>query len=73
MLKFCVIRYNFASISKQFHQFITENAIFPINNAARAEAFPLQSSLFFTLLYVSLLLCHAGFNRVGKFLALQAA
>ena len=28
---------------------------------------------FFTLLYVWFLLCHADFNRVGKFLALQAA
>ena len=31
------------------------------------------ATYFFTILYVSLLLCHAGFNRIGKFLALQTA
>ena len=48
----------------QFSQLIMQRGL---------KHFHFSPHYFFTLLYVSLLLCHAGFNRVGKFLALQAA
>lgn len=41
-------RINFKAIPPIYHM----NAIFPINNAARAEAFPLQPSLIFSHYYM---------------------